>query len=121
MKSLVALLCCFGLSQAGVIGLASTGTSHVSRTQDSAGAYSFAYDENHATGGTFRRESGVPGAVSGSYGLRDADGRQRTVSYVADAAGFRANIQTNEPGVEPKDPASVLINKAPAVVGEFGS
>ena len=47
----------------------------------------------------------------GSYGLRDADGRLRIVNYVADELGFRANIQTNEPGVEPKDPASTLINK----------
>jgi hypothetical protein len=52
----------------------------------------------------------------GSYGLRDIDGRTRVVNYVADAAGFRANIQTNEPGVEPKDPAAVLINKAAAIV-----
>ncbi|GFU43893.1 cuticle protein 14 isoform b [Nephila pilipes] len=48
----------------------------------------------------------------GSYGLRDADGRIRVVNYVADAAGFRADIKTNEPGVEPKDPASTTINKA---------
>ena len=49
---------------------------------------------------------------TGSYGLRDIDGRTRIVNYVADAAGFRASIQTNEPGVEPKDPAATLINKA---------
>jgi hypothetical protein len=66
------------------------------------GNYAFGYNEDHATGGTFRRESGSHGVKVGSYGLRDADGRQRVVNYVADAAGFRANIQTNEPGVEPK-------------------
>ena len=54
----------------------------------------------------------------GSYGLRDIDGRTRVVNYVADAGGYRANIQTNEPGVEPKDPAAVLINKAQAIVGK---
>ena len=47
----------------------------------------------------------------GSYGLRDADGRQRTVNYIADAAGYRVSITSNEPGVEPKDPAATLINK----------
>ena len=47
--------------------------------------------------------------------MRDADGRIRTVNYVADGLGFRANIQTNEPGVEPKDPAAVAINKAAVV------
>ena len=77
-----------------------------------AGNYQFGYNEDHATGGTFRRESGNGlGQVVGSYGLRDADGRVRTVNYVADALGFRANINSNEPGVEPKDPAAVAINK----------
>lgn len=68
------------------------------------------------TGGTFRRESGnAAGQVVGSYGLRTADGRLRTVNYIADDAGFRAAINTNEPGVEPRDPAAVTINK-PAIV-----
>lgn len=40
----------------------------------------------------------------------------RVVNYVADGLGFRANIQTNEPGVEPKDPAATLINKAAVAV-----
>lgn len=81
-----------------------------------AGNYAFAYDEAHATGGSFRRESGLGGqAVQGSYGLRDADGRVRTVNYIADAAGFRASISSNEPGVEPKDPANTLINKGQIV------
>lgn len=76
------------------------------------GNYAFGYNEDHTTGGTFRRESGdAHGNKVGSYGLRDADGRLRIVNYVADALGFRANIQTNEPGVEPKDPAATLINK----------
>lgn len=48
--------------------------------------------------------------------MRDADGRVRIVNYVADAAGFRADVKTNEPGVEPKDPANVAINKAGLVV-----
>lgn len=68
------------------------------------------------TGGTFRRESGnAAGQVVGSYGLRTADGRLRTVNYIADDGGFRAAINTNEPGVEPKDPAAVTINK-PVIV-----
>ena len=80
------------------------------------GNYAFGYNEGHATGGTFRKESGSPGAVVGSYGLTVADGRQRVVNYVADGAGFRADIKTNEPGVEPKDPAHAAINKAALVV-----
>lgn len=101
-----------------VLAPISTGASSVYRSQDNVGNYAFGYNEDHATGGTFRRETGSHGAVAGAYGLRDADGRQRIVNYVADAAGFRANIQTNEPGVEPKDPAAVLINKG-AVVGKY--
>lgn len=58
--------------------------------------------------------------AQGSYGLRTIDGRVRVVNYVADGLGFRANIQTNEPGVDQdQDPASVLINKAAAIVGEL--
>lgn len=63
------------------------------------GNYAFGYNEDHSTGGTFRRESGDAfGTKVGSYGLRDADGRLRIVNYVADANGFRATISTNEPG-----------------------
>lgn len=77
------------------------------------GNYAFGYDEGHSTGGTFRKESGdAYGNKFGSYGLRDADGRLRIVNYVADAGGFRADIKTNEPGVEPKDPANTAINKS---------
>ena len=49
--------------------------------------------------------------MSGSYGLRDADGRIRTVNYVADAHGYRASISTNEPGTDVKqDPAAANFN-----------
>jgi len=123
MYSAIVVLALCGYASAGVIGYAAphvgvlnTGASSQFRSQDNIGNYAFGYNEDHSTGGTFRREQGGPGVQVGSYGLRDADGRTRVVNYVADAAGFRANIQTNEPGVEPKDPASVLINKAQAIV-----
>lgn len=35
----------------------------------------------------------------------DADGHSRTVNYVADAAGFRATVETNEPGTKTSAPA----------------
>jgi len=122
MKSAIVFLAILGYAYCGVVsyapavGVLNTGASAQFRNQDNLGNYAFGYNEDHATGGTFRRESGAPGVQVGSYGLRDIDGRVRVVNYVADAAGFRANIQTNEPGVEPKDPAAVLINKAAAVV-----
>ncbi|UYV73583.1 hypothetical protein LAZ67_10004167 [Cordylochernes scorpioides] len=103
-------------SAAVVAPVYGTGASSQFRTQDNLGNYAFGYDEGHLTGGTFRRESGSNGVKVGSYGLRDADGRMRVVNYVADAAGFRADIKTNEPGVEPKDPAATLINKTPVAI-----
>jgi len=88
-----------------------TGHSSVSRSDDGHGNYAFAYNEDHASGGTFRKEKGGHGHMVGSYGLKDHDGRMRTVHYVADAHGFRAKIDTNEPGVDSKeDPAHVSIN-----------
>lgn len=98
------------------LALASTGSSSQFRQQDNYGNSNFGYDESHATGATSRREETVNGVTRGSYSLSEADGRRRLVTYVADHDGFRANIQTNEPGVEPKDPADVLINKSAAVV-----
>ncbi|XP_017461831.1 PREDICTED: cuticle protein 14-like, partial [Rhagoletis zephyria] len=93
--------------------IVNTGSSAVQRSDDGHGNYEFGYNEDHATGGTFRKEKGGPGYMTGSYGLRDHDGRVRTVNYVADAHGYRAQISTNEPGVDPKqDPAAASINGA---------
>ncbi|XP_067128316.1 calphotin-like [Centruroides vittatus] len=104
---------------APAVAVVNTGKSAQFRNQDNLGNYNFGYNEDHATGGTFRREaSDSLGNIAGSYGLRDADGRVRIVNYVADDFGFRADIQTNEPGVEPKDPADTIINKAASVVVE---
>ncbi|KAI2797250.1 hypothetical protein BLOT_011231 [Blomia tropicalis] len=118
MKFFIVAFAAIVASASAVPAVVNTGHSAQFRSQDSLGNYAFGYNEDHATGGTFRRESGSPGIAQGSYGLRVADGRVRVVNYVADALGFRANIQTNEPGVEDQDPASVLINKAAAIVGK---
>ncbi|CAG2114379.1 unnamed protein product [Medioppia subpectinata] len=50
------------------------------------------------------------GTVTGSYSLSDPDGRQRVVEYIADAAGFRATVRTNEPGTANANPADVQIH-----------
>ena len=92
-------------------GIVNTGSSAVQRSDDGHGNYAFGYNEDHATGGTFRKEKGGPGYAAGSYGLRDHDGRVRTVNYVADALGYRASISTNEPGTDVKqDPAAADFN-----------
>lgn len=41
----------------------------------------------------------------GSYSYTDPNGITRTVRYVADANGFRAIVETNEPGTKTSNPA----------------
>lgn len=102
---------------AAVPAAVNTGASSQYRSQDNLGQYSFGYDEAGATGGSFRHEkSDAYGNRVGSYGLTGADGRVRIVNYVADANGYRATVQTNEPGTEPRDTAGVAINKGPLAV-----
>lgn len=101
---------------AAIPAAVNTGSSSQYRSQDNLGQYSFGYDEAGATGGSFRQEkSDALGNRVGSYGLTGADGRVRIVNYVADANGYRANVQTNEPGTESRDTAGVAMNKALAV------
>lgn len=59
----------------------------------------------------YRNEQGDQnGNVKGTYGYTDAQGLYRVVEYVADENGFRANIRTNEPGVDGKEsPADVVL------------
>lgn len=111
-------MCVVALAAVGVHGglVASVGSSSQFRSEDGLGNYNFGYDEAHPTGGSFRRESGsVAGIKAGSYGLRDIDGRVRVVNYVADGAGFRAAINTNEPGTAPSLSAAAAYNAAPVV------
>ena len=63
--------------------------------------YSFTYDTTDEFGTTLTRtESGdANGVVTGSYQYRDAEGLVRTVEYTDDGSGFRAVVNTNEPGV----------------------
>lgn len=79
--------------------------------------YSFSYDTEHEDGSTNRREesSDGSGTVRGSYGYRDADGLFRTVDYIADANGFRANVRSNEPGMAKAspNPANVQLEVEP--------
>ncbi|XP_040067750.2 cuticle protein 16.8-like [Ixodes scapularis] len=69
--------------------------------------YSFGYDNTDEFGTRLtRQETGdeFNGKV-GSYSYTDAAGVHRTVNYIADAAGFRANVDTNEPGTKTSEPA----------------
>lgn len=73
--------------------------------------YSFEYDAVHDESGSrsSRSEQSDGKTVTGSYSYVDADGVYRTVSYIADEGGFRANVKTNEPGTSKSsatDPAN---------------
>ncbi|CAN8005864.1 unnamed protein product, partial [Ixodes pacificus] len=86
--------------------------------------YSFGYDNVDEFGTRMtRQETGdVNNNKIGSYSYVDAHGVARTVNYVADAFGFRASVQTNEPGTKTSEPAdaptysSSVEVPAPAVV-----
>ncbi|GIY17453.1 uncharacterized protein CEXT_37611 [Caerostris extrusa] len=72
--------------------------------------YKFGYSIKDKHGEQHRDESGNgAGAVVGSYGFTDNKGIGRQVNYVADKAGFRAQVKTNEPGTANQNPAAVQV------------
>ncbi|KAG8188473.1 hypothetical protein JTE90_008038 [Oedothorax gibbosus] len=84
------------------------------RNFDGSGNYDVGYNENQLTGGaSFYREKGYAnGTREGSYGYTTRNGLIRIVTYVADQNGYRAEVLTNEPGVDGSpNPASVNITK----------
>ncbi|KAK8780394.1 hypothetical protein V5799_018265 [Amblyomma americanum] len=84
--------------------------------------YSFGYDNRDEFGTQlFHKEQGdASNAKTGSYGYRDANGLFRTVSYVADAGGFRATVDTNEPGTAPGASADAVFNANPIAAPAAG-
>ena len=56
-------------------------------------------------------ESDGSGTVNGAYGYIDEKGIHRLVQYVADEHGFRAKINTNEPGTITSYPSDAAIRK----------
>ncbi|KAG9508805.1 hypothetical protein GZH46_02690 [Fragariocoptes setiger] len=72
--------------------------------------YAYQYETDSSTAA----QSGDPnGRVTGFYTVADADGRQRRVDYIADEAGFRAKVQTNEVGTASQSPADVEMVASP--------
>ncbi|XP_037280708.2 uncharacterized protein LOC119174033 isoform X1 [Rhipicephalus microplus] len=113
---LAALLACASGSSVNQQKTATrTGTSTHFKTQDSQGNYRFGYDVVHSSGSSFHKEESTNGVKVGSYGLRDVDGRVRIVNYVADAQGFRADVQTNEPAVDPVKDSATTGQAVPSV------
>ncbi|GBO20189.1 hypothetical protein AVEN_271183-1 [Araneus ventricosus] len=72
--------------------------------------YAFGYSVRDHHSAQHRQEaSNGHGAVVGSYGITDSRGIARQVNYVADHAGFRAQVNTNEPGTANQNPAAVQV------------
>ncbi|KFM64680.1 Cuticle protein 10.9, partial [Stegodyphus mimosarum] len=80
--------------------------------------YKFEYQNRDEDGAVqFRKEiSNGNGRVEGQYGYKDSYGIERTVTYIADEYGYRAQISTNEPGTENKSPAAVDLSASPVYV-----
>ncbi|GBN90383.1 hypothetical protein AVEN_10067-1 [Araneus ventricosus] len=69
--------------------------------------YAFGYSVRDHHSAQHRQETSKGhGALVGSYGFTDSRGIARQVNYVADHAGFRAQINTNEPGTANQNPAA---------------
>lgn len=83
--------------------------------------YSFAYTSETEDGSVTTREESQDenGRVTGFYTIRDADGKQRRVDYVADESGYRATISTNEVGTESRSPADVDMQSSAPTAAEL--
>ncbi|CAL1290248.1 unnamed protein product [Larinioides sclopetarius] len=81
--------------------------------------YAFSYNAllDDGIGKSSRTESADgSGKVQGSYTVNNDEGHSRVVEYVADQAGFRAVVRTNEPGTDNQNPADVVVHSAAAPV-----
>ncbi|CAM1309371.1 Uncharacterised protein g5126 [Pycnogonum litorale] len=80
--------------------------------------HSFSYSNTDEYGNTQSREEVGDGYgnVRGSYSYQNANGVGRSVNYVSDKAGYRAEIVTNEPGTDNQNPADVKITANPIKV-----
>ncbi|UYV83210.1 hypothetical protein LAZ67_23000226 [Cordylochernes scorpioides] len=101
--------CCVALSHA-VLHYGGGASSNF-RKQNDFGNYGFGYQIANGYGAVNgRQEVGDGhGNVAGSYNIADRDGRVRKVSYVADGHGFRAVVNTNEPGTAASLPAAAVM------------
>ncbi|KAM7301834.1 cuticle protein 10.9-like [Ixodes scapularis] len=97
MFSKVLLCCLFAYVAAGVV------------EEYPPQPYSFAYDNTDEFGTRIAHEESADAnnARVGSYTYSDASGIARTVKYTADATGFHATVETNEPGTKSSAPADV--------------
>ncbi|XP_013772402.1 fibroin heavy chain-like [Limulus polyphemus] len=111
MLKVAVLLAVVAVASAGYVHGVAGGVSTTSRAQDDFGNYRFNYRIVDPLGASNSRwEAGdAHGNQVGSYTIRDIDGRARNVNYVADGAGFRAKIHTNEQGTATSLPAAAVV------------
>ncbi|KAK8787506.1 hypothetical protein V5799_022706 [Amblyomma americanum] len=75
--------------------------------------FNFGYVAQGLGGSSSRQEvADGSGRVQGSYTISTAEGGQRKVKYAADAGGFRAIVDTNEPGTASESPADVAFRSS---------
>ncbi|KAH9370300.1 hypothetical protein HPB48_007363 [Haemaphysalis longicornis] len=81
--------------------------------------YAFSYDNTDEFGTRLTRDesSDANNNRVGSYSYSDAAGLTRTVKYTADAGGFHATVETNEPGTKTSTPADALYSSSSVEVG----
>ncbi|XP_049271684.1 cuticle protein 10.9 isoform X1 [Rhipicephalus sanguineus] len=81
--------------------------------------YSFGYDnqDQYGTKSYHKEQGDASNTKTGMYGYSDANGIYRQVKYIADAGGFRAKIDTNEPGTAPGASADAVYNANPLPAG----
>ncbi|OQR71988.1 cuticle protein 10.9-like [Tropilaelaps mercedesae] len=105
------------LGQVRALNIDNSG-AYIANQQYPPTPYEYAYSSEDIEGTHSAQQSGDGnGRVQGSYTMTLADGRTRTVTYVADENGYRAEVTTNELGTESKNPADVIINSS-AITGE---
>lgn len=101
------------------LALQDHGTPGQFLTEQASMPYQFSYFAGGHDGSHSRHETrDANGRVSGHYTLATDEGSQRVVCYVADEHGFRAWVDTNEPGTDNQDPADVSVRStAPGTAG----
>ncbi|XP_050043016.1 cuticle protein 10.9-like [Dermacentor andersoni] len=109
-----------GLGHHGAFGPSFAATSARQELYYPPQPYSFGYDNADAYGTkSFHKEQGdASNTKTGAYGYTDANGIFRQVKYIADAGGFRAKVETNEPGTEPGASADAIYNARPLPAGQ---
>ncbi|CAL1279597.1 unnamed protein product [Larinioides sclopetarius] len=96
------------------LAVAASASLHYAPVHHAPQPFKFGYSVKDKHGEQHREEVGDGKNVKGSYGFTDSRGIHRLVNYVADHAGFRAQVKTNEPGTANQNPAAVhILSDAP--------